>query len=294
MATYSCTSAVSQSSNGSDSNTCPSEPRVALSQNNIEEISLEKSALTKSGNVGVSQAKGYIFEGKSGDKLSYQTDNNVCIWIYTPDNNLLTDNNLELNGKYTLQVEALRGSTSFELEMGLGELSENVALVDNSNKPDDSSNTPPNDSEEISSDDENIQASASVDSLSEDQAKSLVQEWLDAKSRIFSPPFDRNLVRELTAGILYEDITKTGGSIDWLRNNNSYYIYNESRVEDVYSFSSDSERPSIKVSIFEDRVLIGKTGNPDASQSGSSTENFTYFFVRDNGVWKIEDYKSDS
>ena len=134
---------------------------------------------------------------------------------------------------------------------------------------------------------------ANDNNLSADQAKSLVQKWLDAKSEIFAPPFNRNLAKELTTGILYEDITKPEGSIDWLRNNNSYYIYNESRVEDVFSFSVDNERPSIKVSIFEDRVLIGKTGKPVASQSGSSTNNFTYFFVQEDGVWKIVDYKSD-
>lgn len=61
-----------------------------------------------------------------------------------------------------------------------------------------------------------ISSSSSSSGLSQNQAAQLVGNWLGSKSKIFAPPFNRQLVNQYTTGQLYKDITKPNGSINWL------------------------------------------------------------------------------
>ena len=63
---------------------------------------------------------GYTFQGQAGERLNYQTNQNICVWVYTPERQLLSDPILPTTGRYTIQVSALKGSTTFELKMSLG------------------------------------------------------------------------------------------------------------------------------------------------------------------------------
>lgn len=118
--------------------------------------------------------------------------------------------------------------------------------------------------------------------------------WLNSKSKIFAPPFDQSLIKSLTTGPLYADLTKPNGPIDWLKSNNSYYSYSGASIDRVSAFSSQGGRPSLKVTISEDRVLYGRNGKPDPNESGRSTKTWIYFFIREDGTWKIHDYRQDS
>ena len=251
---------------------CPEKSQGSLSEKNVEQISLQQGTVSKSGNVSVGQQRGYSFDAKKGSQLSYKTKDDICILVYAPDSSPVAGNELKLDGKYTVQVFALKGSTSYTLDMGFG--SSNAAVP---SSPGSSPTSPPGTSGDFD----------------QSKAEQLVKSWLDAKSKIFSPPFDRNLVKTLTTGPLYSDITKSNGSIDWLQNNNSYYSYSKLSIDKVWLFSSNGSRPSIKVTISEDRILYGKDGKPDATESGSSTANWVYFFIQENGIWKINDYKKD-
>ena len=300
-----CTISNSTTNNVTNDGVCPEEPQSFPDSSSVQEISLEQGSVSQSGQLNIGQQKVYTFKGEPGDKLSYRTEDEICVWVYTPDNNLMNSNELKLEGNYTLQVAALKGSTSFELEMSFGELTASTA-TSGGDKSSGSSNEQipspapvpapapepdPPATPTPSTTKTPTQSPTNTSDFSQADAVKLVQRWLDAKSKIFSPPFDRSLAQEITTGLLYTDITKPDGSIDWLRNNNSYYIYNKSSIQNVSNFSNSDGRPSLRVSIFEDRTLIGKNGKRDASQSGSSTNSFTYFFAKDNGVWKIVDYR---
>jgi hypothetical protein len=259
-------------------NGCPDQPQGSLEEKSVKKITLSNSSLTESGQVGAGKQKAFLFEAKKGQKLSYRTKDDICIWVYSPDNTVLNGDEFKVDGKHTMQVAALKGSTSFTLEMSLGSLSTSSSTGSSSSGGSTDTASPPSLSGEL------------------DQAKAqqLVQTWLDSKSKIFAPPFDRNLVKQITTGPLYQDIVKPNGPVDWLQSNNSYYSYSKLSIDKIWAFSSNGGRPSLKVTISENRVLYGKNGKPDPVESGSSTKNWIYFFIQADGVWKIHDYREES
>jgi ARC6-like, IMS domain len=272
---YGCKSGSGNTSAASTkSNECPEHPQGTLSEKNVESVSLQQGPVSKTGNISPGQQKAYSFEAKKGSKLSYRTKDDICVWIYAPDTTLLNGDELKLDGKYMAQVSSLKGSTSFNLEIGLGNLSE-----------------PSSDASKSSSVSTTQSASGDLD---QSKAQQLVQGWLDSKYKMFAPPFDRTLAKQLTTGPLYQDITKSDGPMNWLQNNNSYYSYSKLAIDKVWAFSGNTDRPSLKVTISEDRVLHGKNGKPDPSESGASTDNWKYFFMKEDRIWKIYDYKKDN
>jgi hypothetical protein len=98
---------------------CPSQPTAVLEINNVKPISLSSQTINETGMVTNNKSLGYTFTAKSGDKLVYKTNQDICIWIYTPDNHLITNPILPLDGKYTVQLAAIKGSTTFDLGLEL-------------------------------------------------------------------------------------------------------------------------------------------------------------------------------
>ncbi|MEB3231770.1 MAG: IMS domain-containing protein [Leptolyngbyaceae bacterium] len=138
---------------------------------------------------------------------------------------------------------------------------------------------------------EEVENTPASNTLNQAQAVDIVNAWLQAKPKIFGPPFDRGLLASLATGECYRSNI---GSIDWLRNNGYHYTYTTSRIENVWSFESNSYRPSLKVRVYEDLTLHGPNGI-DRSKSGAATRNYVYYFAQDgNGNWKVEDYGRDS
>jgi hypothetical protein len=124
--------------------------------------------------------------------------------------------------------------------------------------------------------------------ISEAEARGIVERWLTVKSQIFAPPYDTNIADNVVAeGPLWTDITKAGGSIDWLRNNNSYYTYSTIRLNNVISYSPSATMPTLVVSVTEDSTLH----SPAGSKPSSSTRNWIYTLKEEGGAWKIWDYR---
>ena len=98
---------------------CPTQPTAVLETNNVKPISLGSQAMKETGMVTNNKSLGYTFTAKSGDKLVYKANQDICIWIYTPENQLITNPILPLDGKYTVQLAAIKGSTTFDLALEL-------------------------------------------------------------------------------------------------------------------------------------------------------------------------------
>lgn len=112
----------------STSNECPEKPAGPLASNDVKSVSLGSQTVKETGMVSSGKYLGYTFSAEAGQKLSYRTTENICTWIYTPDNQLLNSTEVPQNGKYIMQVSALTGSTTFEIEMSLEE-TEQVAKI---------------------------------------------------------------------------------------------------------------------------------------------------------------------
>lgn len=307
---------------------CPEKPKAALTK--PEEIQLNSQSLVKSGQASADKSVGYTFTAQAGQKLSYRTNDDICIWIYAPDTQLLSSGELPQTGKYALQVSAPKGSTTFNLEMSLGTLEasqfavasskeeastsktstsetpsptieDSTTSADNSTSTSTSETPSPTIEDSTTSTDNSTNTSTSetpasnfstteAADLSQDEAIELVQNWYKAKPYIFGPSFDRSLVEKYATGKLYQDKLKPGGSIDWLSSHNSYYTYKFSTINKVISFFYSGSRPAIIVNVSEELYLHGPKAI-DRENSGLYTSDFIYLFEKDNGVWKIYDYK---
>lgn len=273
---------------------CPEKPETALSKDNIKNISLTDQTISESGQATADKSVGYTFKAESGQKLSYRTGDDICIWIYTQDNQLLKSGELPQTGTYTLQVSAPKGSTTFNLEMSLGTLQASQPSVPSSPSVETPTSTSAT-TESANSVETPTSTSATTESadFSQEQALELVTNWYKAKPQIFGPAFDQSLVEQYATGKLYRNTLKPNGSIDWLRSNGYYYSYETSRINKVMSFSNLGSQPSIMVRIFEELYLHGPKGIYRKS-SGSYNADFIYFFEKVNGTWKISDYRKIS
>lgn len=130
--------------------------------------------------------------------------------------------------------------------------------------------------------------------LTQSEAVTLVKEWLEAKKKIFAPPFDINRLEELvhTEGDLYKAITSPNKGIDWLQSNKSFYEYTTSSVQNEFSFLTSAKQPELKVKIYEDKILNTSNGI-DRNNSGAETSVITYKFMKQGENWKIYDYVSE-
>jgi hypothetical protein len=269
---------------------CPEKPTLNLDQQTVEEIDLDQS-LVKSGRVTTTKSVGYRFDAESGQTLNYSTNDDVCIVIYTPDNEIIDSGELTISGKYVLEVSAPQGTRAFSLSMSLTNpqpVNEEPVAVNPPPAP-----TPTPVPQETTPQPPKVsprKVSQPVHNISEDEALQIVQSWYEAKPQIFGPPHDLDLVDQLATGTLYYNTTKPDGSVAWLQNNDAYYTYTTSEITDVEEFSNSGTRPYIKVRIFEDLYLHGRRGI-DRKNSGPYRGTFTYFFAQENGVWKIYDYK---
>ncbi|MEG3861466.1 ARC6/PARC6 family protein [Microcoleus sp. herbarium12] len=115
------------------------------------------------------------------------------------------------------------------------------------------------------------------------QASDLIGKWLDAKQKIFAPPFDRQLLAKMTTGILYSDTVK---AIDYLTASNSRYRYGVQKLESVERFAASGNKATIEVKITEDATLY-KNGKVDSSSF--NTKLIRYSLEYWDGIWKIAD-----
>lgn len=270
----------------SDSPECLDTPSGSLT--NPKLIDLEGQTVQKTGRIQSGDDLGFIFQGQKGQKINYRYNDDLCVWIYTPDNSILSGVELPVDGTYTVHLASLTGTTTFDIKLSL---SNPISATSQTASSTPSSNSNSQTSTNIQSPPTNVQSSARHN-LSQDKAIKLVSNWLNSKDQVFAHPFSVEPVRRYTytSGPLHRDITKPGGSIDWLRNNNSYYQYQASRITKVISFSTSGSQPELVVSIYEDRTLQTPNGI-DRSASGSSTRSYSYSFIKENGRWKIFDYR---
>lgn len=129
---------------------------------------------------------------------------------------------------------------------------------------------------------------SSGEALSQEQALSIIKGWLDGKPKVFAPPFISRAVDSYVAnGPLWYDITKPGGSIDWLKANDSHYSYAFNTINSTISFSGKTNEPSITVSVTQDMAFH----SPKGTKPTNSTDTYQYTFRQEHGSWKIWDYE---
>lgn len=119
--------------------------------------------------------------------------------------------------------------------------------------------------------------------ITQQEAVALVNRWLEAKKIMNSPPYNRSVVSEITAGTQYENAI---GTISWLQENNAQYEYHFQEIQSIDSFYSDNSRAEIQLTISEDLSLY-VAGRKDLANSGIKKTVVVYSLQFVNDGWKI-------
>lgn len=103
-----------------DPTECPKKPLSEFALSNVKEINLtEETPISEPGKVKKGKSVGLTFKAEAGQKFNYTTDQDICIWVFAPDNELVDGTELPKDGNYTVEISVLQGSTTYDLEMRL-------------------------------------------------------------------------------------------------------------------------------------------------------------------------------
>lgn len=118
----SCTEDEKANSNVTSNQTdqgCPKRPEMPLQEESINTLEFKEDELAKSGIINQNETIGYRLQGKSEQELKYETNDNICVWVFTPENEVLKQTELPIDGTYIMQVTTPVGSRSFDLTINL-------------------------------------------------------------------------------------------------------------------------------------------------------------------------------
>jgi ARC6-like, IMS domain len=126
--------------------------------------------------------------------------------------------------------------------------------------------------------------------ISRQQAVGLIQRWLDAKRKIFAPPYSDLLINQLTTGKLRKDLLAESGPVNWLTENNAYYRYEIQKIGSVDRFSAGKNNAVIDLEITESSTLY-QAGKAEIETPGNKIYLIRYRLEYVKDTWKIEDYQ---
>lgn len=120
----------------------------------------------------------------------------------------------------------------------------------------------------------------------EEHAKVLVKRYLDAKSSIFAPPFNRQLVAELTTGKLRTEVME---AISWMQVNNGVYRYEFRSVGSTGKIYYNGNSNAVAELRVIEKYTYYQNGKLDPTQGDYYDKIVRWVFQKENGVWKISD-----
>jgi ARC6-like, IMS domain len=135
--------------------------------------------------------------------------------------------------------------------------------------------------------------------ISQDEAVSLVQKWLETKKSLFSPPFDRDSAASFMIGKAYRDKVRGPSSdgtpysaSEWLEKYGYYYSYGLQRIDAVKNFEISGRNAIIDIQITEDVSLYNSNGELQKLKSGLEQKTVRYVLVKEDESLKISDYNN--
>jgi ARC6-like, IMS domain len=131
--------------------------------------------------------------------------------------------------------------------------------------------------------------------ISQDEAISLIQKWLEAKKTLFSPPFDRNIGAQLTTGKAYKkhvEITnsRVGSTVEWLMKHRSSYVYTMQRIDEIVKFEVNGKDCIIDVRLTEYANRYDSKSKLVRAKSGEDRKIVRYFITKEGENLKISEY----
>ncbi|MFH7025913.1 MAG: IMS domain-containing protein [Heteroscytonema crispum UTEX LB 1556] len=153
-----------------------------------------------------------------------------------------------------------------------------------------SSNTPisqPSQTPDIPSTPNPETSSPPTSTITQKEAKEVINKWLQAKRVMFAPPYNVQPAAELTTGEQYEQVAGTDGSINSLKNDGQYYKYGVQTIDSVDEFSVNDNQAIIQVKVTEDRTLFNQDGSIVPKETDFKTRTVRYSLQFVDKRWKI-------
>jgi ARC6-like, IMS domain len=133
--------------------------------------------------------------------------------------------------------------------------------------------------------------------ISQAEAISLIQKWLEAKKTLFAPPFDRESAASLMTGKAYTDKIKglssngtQASASEWLEKNHYYRSYGLQRIDGIEKFEVSGSNAIIDVRMTEHSNLYNAKGQLQKLKSGLYSKIIRYILVKEDETIKISDY----
>lgn len=114
-----CTMSEVTTQNSVVSDNCPDQPIQTLRASNVKSITLPAKL---SDTVSQEIQLGYTFDGKTGQKINLRNVDGLCVWIYSPDNQLISSTELPKAGKYTIQITSPKSSQKLDIDIGVNDV----------------------------------------------------------------------------------------------------------------------------------------------------------------------------
>jgi serine/threonine protein kinase len=131
-----------------------------------------------------------------------------------------------------------------------------------------------------------------IELMNNNEASSLISQWLEAKKSIFGSNYQKSAGEELTTGLAYQrNITDNSGkeksSVDELASDEMYYTYSNQQIHkiaDIRSIDSDTLRV---IAIVSEQRTLHNTRKGSAKDSASNRATSCYEFKKIDNRWKI-------
>jgi|GEM_PF-1308488 len=287
---------------------CADTSSIRLEPKDVQDIVLTSTATTYSGLTANNQSKGYKFIGKKGQKISYQTaPNGFCTWLYTSDNQAITDSTLPQDDNYIIQIAAGENSGTFDLRMSLGSDNLSVPVFPPPEAlpiPEASPTETPLTSEALpipeasptetpltSEPSPTPDTAANTNELTKDEARNILSQWLEAKKSIFGSNYQKEAGEELTTGQAYErNITAKPGdgesSVDYLKRSGSYYTYELQKIHRISSIQQVSSNQVLVRAIISEYLTLHRANGRSEPEENNRFSS-CYLLQKDEDSWKI-------
>ena len=136
-----------------------------------------------------------------------------------------------------------------------------------------------------------IPQTVNPNTLTKDEAVSAIIRYIEAKPKIFAPPYDRQLLATLTTGKAYDENIKPGGGIDWLKERNAWYEYGKYQLDPTGYFEVTGGQAQIDIRVTQDFSYYEYGKLKNSYKDYSKVYRFT--LILENGTWKIADRQSN-
>jgi ARC6-like, IMS domain len=141
-----------------------------------------------------------------------------------------------------------------------------------------------------------ITSSPAVDSISKEDAVSLVKRWLNARSQMFAPPYNQEVGKDLAIGKAYSDKVHGPSSdgtdtstLEWLKKFDYYYTYNSFEIGEIRGLQKSGNDIILDLVIIDDKIQYDNKRRIVSRNSGKSTSVIRYRLRHDSDKWKIAD-----